>query len=169
MQSVDLSSEIKSLELQLEEQRRDHDCIERLYESAKVRNITYLAAGLALLGYLYASTPESAVTLKDKLFIPDESYGVIIYALSLAIYLFALAVLLFALRPMSWSTAHDDEQEDCVTKDYVHYLKYMRRRYLRASKINTSSYGKKQAFLNLAFPPLVLGAILLLLLKTFGG
>lgn len=160
---------IKTLELRLDEQRRDHDCIERLYESAKIRVITYLAAGLALLGYLYASVPTSATTLKDKLFFPNEPYGAIIYALALAIYMFGLVTLLVALRPMNWSTAYDNEQEDILMQDYETYLNYMSKRYLRASRINGKSYSNKQHMLNLAFPSIVLGAILLLLLKTFGG
>lgn len=165
----DETNRVQSLELALIEQRRDHDTLEQLYDGAKLRNITYLAAGLAVLGFLYGNSTDKKITLAEKLFIPKEPYGVIMYFISLALFLFALCTLLFALKPQKWSTAYDDEQEDCMTDDYERYLKYMSKRYKRASRINGGSYARKQALLEMSFLPLIAGGILLLLLKTFGG
>jgi hypothetical protein len=160
---------MRSLELGLEEQRRDHEVFSTLYAQAKTKNITFLAAALALLGFLYGTTPENANTLAEKLFIPQEPYGVIIYFLSLTAFLLSIGVLLFALRPQPWGTAYDNNQEDCIADDYERYLEYMKKCYLDASAMNIASYRRKQNLLNIAFMPLLTGGILLLLLKTFGG
>jgi hypothetical protein len=74
---------IRALELAIEEQRRDYDCLNGLYDHAKVKNFTFLAAALALLGYLYTGSSNGTESLEDKLFIPDEPYGVILYAFGL--------------------------------------------------------------------------------------
>jgi len=160
---------IQSLELGLEEQRRDHEVFNTLYTQVKTKNFTFLAAALALLGFLYGTTPANASTLAEKLFIPQEPYGVIIYSLSLAAFLFAIGVLLFALRPQPWSTAYDNNQEDCIADDYERYLEYMKKCYLQASAMNMDSYKRKQNMLDISFVPLLVGGILLLLLRTFGG
>lgn len=156
------------LELAIEEQRRDYDTLDKMYETARAKNITFLAAAFALLGFLYATVPENAKTLKDKLFIPDEAYGVVIYAIGLALFLSAIACLLIALESKNWSTAYENEQDDSVEKDYEYYLKYMRKRYLKCSTNNTSSYRKKQFWLDLCYKPLLAGAIILVVIKIFG-
>ena len=56
---------IHTLKLAIEEQRRDHDVVERLYEQAKTKNITFLAAGLALLVYLYGTMPSDSTSLTE--------------------------------------------------------------------------------------------------------
>lgn len=160
---------LKALELELEEQRRDQDFVTAAYREYGIKNITFLAAALGLLGYLYGGVTADGVSLKQKLFIPDEPYGIIIYALSLGLFLCSIAALLTALKSRTWSTAYDDETQDGVTGDYETYLKYMIRRYNRSSRINSASYAKKQAAVQNSFIPLLLGGILLLLLKTFRG
>jgi len=160
---------MRSLELGIEEQRRDHEVFNTLYAQAKTKNFTFLAAALALLGFLYGATPEGAKTLSEKLFIPQEPYGVIIYFLSLAAFLGSIGALLYALRAQPWSTAYDNNQEDCIADDYERYLEYMKKCYLASSAINMSSYKRKQNMLDMTFMPLLAGGILLLVLKTFGG
>jgi hypothetical protein len=158
---------IRILELGLEEQRRDYDVLNAAYETARVKNITFLAAALALLAFLYANNKGS--TLREKLFIPHESYGVIIYALSFGTFVFSVAVLLMALKPQRWSTAFENNQEDSVAQDHEEYLVYMKRRYIACSNVNSGSYAKKQGLLDLSLIPLIAGGIILLVLKTFGG
>ena len=159
---------IKILELQLEEQRKDYSFLCEAYESAKVKNITFLAAGLALLTYLYASSEDG--DLRSKLFIPQQPYGVIVYTISTLLFISALVLLIYALRPRKWGTAYDSGQEEILTQqDYEFYLRYMCRRYDTISKVNTKSYAIKQNLLDMSFLPLIVGGILLVVLKTFGG
>lgn len=158
---------IRSLELALDEQRRDFDYLDRLYERAKIKNITFLAAAFALLAYVY--TGNNPLSLRTRLFIPEQVYGIVLYIIGLSLFLTAIIMLLSALRPQLISTAYDNNQESILLQDYEQYLQYMSRRYLLASKINGQAYARLQNLLNLSFMPLVGGGILLLLLKTFGG
>lgn len=158
---------IKCLELTIEEQRRDHDFLDRAYGRVNTKIITFLAATLGLLGYLYVSD-SSAKSLKDKMFIPDEAYGVVIYAVAFGLFLTGIAALLYALRPGKWSTAYEvdyvDPNNNC---NYEHHLQYMKNRYDKCAQTNGASYVKKQKLLDFSFIPLLLGGILLLILKTF--
>lgn len=158
---------ISALELAIEEQRRDWDALNQAYEYAKSKNITFLAAAFALLGYLYATNLKPDESLRAKLFIPHEPYGIVIYALSAGIYLFGILALMFALRPRSWSTAYDNNQEEILLNDYEGYLRYMRKRYLHCYGINIDSYNAKYSLIERAFLPLILGGIMLLVLKIF--
>lgn len=159
---------IKCLELGLKEQRRDYDILHSLHEGIKVRNITFLAAALGILAYMYASTSDGS--LKHKLFIPDQSYGVVFYAAGALLLLGAVAGFMIALIKIHpWQTAYVNDQEDCVMKDYEKYLAYMRNRYLKISSNNSQSYENRRRLLNNSFMAMLVGATVLLLIKTFGG
>jgi len=158
---------IKSLELAIEEQRRDYDVLHSLHEGVKIKNITFLAAALGLLGYLYTGNTGD---LKHKLFIPNQPYGVVFYVAGILFLLAAVGGFLVALiRIHPWQTAFDDEQEDDLMKDYEKYLTYMKNRYLKVSKNNGRSYEKRRYLLNNSFTAMLIGATILLLIKTFGG
>lgn len=160
---------ILALELALEEQRKDYDILHGLHEAVKIRVITFLAAALGLLAYLY-TTDGKGTSLKDRLFVPDEPYGVIFYAFGLLLLLSSVATLMVALiKTREWHTAYDNSQEEGLLEDYEKYLQYMRNRYLKISRINGSGYEKRRYLLSISFLPLVIGATILLLLKTFGG
>lgn len=154
----------------VEEQRRDYDVLARLFERTETKTYTLLAAAFALLTYLYSSVAEKQASFADRLFIPDELYGVVIYFGALLVFLGSIAILLYAIKvPYKVATAFDNEQEDEKLEDYETYLQYMKKRYLRASGINLKAYQRKHSLYNLAFLPLVLSGILLLSIKTFGG
>jgi hypothetical protein len=158
----------RSLELAIEEQRKDGDLLRRLHESVKVKNITFLAASLGLAAYLYTSNLGG--NIQQRLFIPKEPYGVIFYGLGLILLLFAVGVLMVALgKVRNWHTAYEDDQDSRLMNDYEEYLSYMNQRYTTISTINGSCYEKQRYLVNLSFFPMVLGATILLLLKTFGG
>jgi len=158
---------IRSLELALEEQRRDYDIVHSLHEAIKIKNVTFLAAALGLLGYLYTGTNGK---LKEKLFIPNQSYGVIFYVTGVFLLLGAIGGFMVVLiKNRAWHTAYDNDQEEDMLNDYEKYLRYMRKRYLKVSKINVDCYEKRRYLLNNAFMAMILGVTILLLLKTFGG
>jgi len=159
---------IRSLELAIEEQRKDYEVLQHLYQGVKNTTAIKLAASLATLTYLYAST--SGDTLQQRLFIPSEPYGIIFYAFGLVLLLFGIATLLLSFaKSMQWSTAYDNEQEESLILDYEKYLHYMRKRYLKVSRTNAATYERRFVLVSMSFLPLVLGAIILLVLKTFGG
>lgn len=167
-----MKTDKETLELALEEQRRDYDVLLGLYESIKLKNFTFLTAALGLMGYLYTSSANAnkGEGLREKLFIPDESYGVILYAFGLVLILFAISILMVALtKTRTWSTAFDANLDELAPKQYDSYLKFMHKRYLDIARTNCRSYDFKRQLINLSFIPLVLGGTILLLLKTFGG
>jgi hypothetical protein len=157
---------IRSLELAIEEQRRDYDVISNLYSQAKNKNVTFLAAALALLTYLYGSVNDG-ITLAEKLFIPKEPYGAVIYFLSLTMFLVAIALQLFALKPRQWLTAYDNDQEKNLLDNYEEYLVYIQDCYLKCSRVNCASYAKKQILLDMSFNMMLMSGTILLLLKIF--
>lgn len=164
---ADKKERIKCLELAIEEQRRDYDVLHSLHEGVKVKNITFLAAALALLGYLYTGNKGN---LKEKLFIPSQAYGVVFYVAGALLLLGAVAGLITALvRIHPWQTAYDNEQEDDIMNNYEKYLRYMKKRYLKVSRNNGSSYENRRKLLNNSFWALLVGGTILLLIKTFGG
>lgn len=166
-------AKIASLELLIDEQRRDFDTVSRLYETTSAKNYSLIALALGLMGYLYAfqqpNTDGKSSDLMQKLFIPSEAYGIIIYAISLMLIVVAIALLIAALKSRKWSTAYEDAYDKSNMNDYETYLEYMSHRYKIALATNANSLNKKQFFVESALWPLIIGGILLLLLKTFGG
>ncbi len=159
---------VRALELALQEQRKDYDILHGMHEGLKIRNITFLAAALGLLGYLYTGTEKGS--LKERLFLPDEPYGVIFYASGLLLLLGSIAALMVAMaKNRIWSTAYDDDQEEHLLDSYKGYLIYMIKRYLKISRSNGSCYEHRRYLISISFIPMVLGATILILLKTFGG
>lgn len=159
---------IRSLELAIEEQRRDYDFLQNLQSDVKIKTITFLGASLGLLGYLYTTAERGSI--QQRLFIPNQIYGMIFYAFGLVMLLAAVTLLMIALyKNHSWQTAYDNNQEDSYLDNYQSYLEYMSKRYLKISINNSKTYEQRRQLLNLSFMPMVLGSIILLLLKTFGG
>lgn len=170
MPSDQKEDRIRALELALEEQRKDYDILHSLHEGVKIKNITFLAAALALLIYLYAPIGAMGPSIQQRLFIPEQPYGVVFYVFAIFLVMMAITTLMVALvKNREWHTAYDNEQEDDLLDDYEKYLIYMRKRYLKVSKINCNCYEKRRYLLNISFIPLVLGGTILLLLKTLGG
>jgi len=156
----------KALQLALEEQRRDYDVLHGLNESTKVRTITFLAAGLGVLAYLY--TTGDTTSLKKQLFMPDEIYGVVFYAVGLLLLVGSIVCMMIALvKNREWHTAYENDQNEELLKDYKKYILYMHKRYTKISRSNGKQYEGRRYLLNTSFLPLVIGATILLLLKTF--
>lgn len=158
---------IRSLELAIEEQRRDYDQVDTMYESARSKNYSMIAVVLGLLAYLYTANGDG--TLQERLFIPNEHYGIIFYAISVALIIYGMGKLVKALKSRPWSTAYDNDQDEDKMKNYEKYLEYVRKRYLKCSETNSKSYREKQELLDDALWPLLIGAIMLVLLKVIGG
>jgi|GEM_PF-3274186 len=163
------NDKIKSLNLALEEQRRDYDVLHSLHEAIKIKNLTFLATAFGLLGYLYAANNGSK-NLKKKLFIPDQAYGDIIYVAGILLLLGAIAGFIVVLtKNRVWKTAFQNDQEDKLMDNYQEYLTYMHKRYKHISKVNGECYEKRRYLLNISFMAMILGGSILVTIKTFGG
>lgn len=159
----------ESLELVLQEQRLDYDAVDKMYEGAKVKNLTFLGAIFATLVFLYDSADQN-LPLHERLFIPAEYYGIAVYVLAILALFFALGVLLWALKPRPWQTAYEKEHSNFIKEhNYVQYLEHLTAKYESIILTNAQSYNHKQDLLNISLLPMIAGAIILLLLKTLGG
>ena len=166
-------NKIRSLELLVKEQRRDYDMVNSMYETARAKNYTFIAVILGLLTFLYTTnlpTPEKGqeISIKQRLFIPNEAYGIVIYAVAVLLILFAMRSLVMALQARPWKTAYDDDHED-KTNDYIQYLEHVKKCYDICSETNSKSYKDKVSLVDGSLWPLLIGGILLVVLKTLGG
>src|SRR4051812_28085140 len=73
---------IRALELTLTEQRRDWDSLDRSYKTARVKIVPFSGASFDLLSYLYNTNVPQNYILREKLFIPNQEYGAVIYVIS---------------------------------------------------------------------------------------
>lgn len=156
---------IEVLRLAVQEQRRVYDEVNIASQQVRVRILTLVGAGLALLTYLYSNQGSS-----NPLFIPSTLYGKIFYMFGLLLTLGSIGLLLFATKP---GGTHELPTEsvhlsNLTEKDEYAYLEYLKDRYLQCYQQNSAHYSSKFKLLNLSFLPLVFGATILIVLKTFG-
>jgi hypothetical protein len=151
------------LEIAVEEQRRVYDWLAGSYQQLRVKIITFLGGGLAVLTYLYTDIGPG------RLFIPQEGYGKIFYFSGLALIVVSLAGLLIALKPTHWEFPIElKDLENIKEKDRREYLDYVNKRYLLCYNLNIVPYELKHKIFNGCFYPLVFGTIILVVLKIFG-
>lgn len=150
------------LRIAIEEQRREYDLLNDAKHRVAAKTLTLAGAGLALLTFLYSS---------GKLFIPNEMYGKVFYAVGALLTLGAVSVLLYATKPAGrWELPPEvGHLENLNEKDERRYLEYVKDRYLACYQLNAKHYQTKQRLMNMSFYPLVFGAIILIVIRIFGG
>lgn len=161
--SDNISDSILILKESIVELRRRYDFINDLYQNVRVKIITFMGAGFALLGYLYIDNSNG-----DNLFIPADTYGKIFYFAGLAMVLLSLVILFISLKASSWELPTDADK--LKKKDFVsleEFLIYVRNEYLKAIDLNLMIYEKKQSKLDFASHSLVIGGIVMLVIKSF--
>lgn len=148
------------LEVSIEELRRTLDWLSASYDKIKAKTLTFMGGGLALMVFLYSS---------GDVFFPSELYGRIFYIIGFALVVSALVMLFASMLPRKWEFSIDsDDLEDLNFVDKEHYLQYVKNNYMYAYKCNLKTYEKNHKMLTLSFYPLIIGAIILVVLKTFG-
>lgn len=151
------------LMLAIDEQRRVYDMLATLWAQLRVKCFTFLGGGLTALTFLYASTNN-----KDQLFIPNETYGQILYFAALGVTIFGLVSLFLAIKPSHWE--FPTEKHDLLKLHYAtqrSYLEYTKDRYITCYDVNSKAYEYKQRLFNLGLYPLIFGVIILIVLKLF--
>ena len=131
------------------------------YQRVKTKTLTFIAASLATLTFLYAD---------GEIFVPAQTYGKIFYFAGLGLMIGAMIMLFASLLPRHWEfslESKDLKQFEDSTK--IKYLEHVKERYLTAYKMNFNTYEENHKTLNRAFFPLIIGAILLVVLKIFGA
>ena len=149
------------LVITIDELRRTLDWLDDAYARVKTKTLTFIGAGLALLTFLYAS---------GDIFFPAETYGKIFYCIGLSLVVAAIIMLFASMWPRRWEfTIDTNDLEDMNFEDKSHYLQYVKSSYMKAYKANCQTYSKNHRILHMAFFPLVVGAIILVVLKIFGA
>lgn len=148
-------------EIAIDELKRSCDTVNASSDALRVKNLTFIAATFALLTYLYAG---------GDLFIPVEVYGRIFYFFGLANLIICLVIFLYSLRPTPWMlTTTIKKLKDIPEKTESEYLEYVKSEYIECYETNSSNYERKHRIFNFGFILLVVGAFVLLIIKTFPG
>jgi hypothetical protein len=155
----------------IEELRRTHDEISDLYQRIRMRVLTYIGFGFALLTLLYGdggNQPEDKAEIFNRLFIPSELYGIILYFLGLFLIIVAICILFLATQSVLWRIPTDfKELKELKYQNFLEFLEYIRDEYIEALKINKAHCEKKQRYLDTATFPLIFGAVLLIVINYF--
>lgn len=172
------SQQIEILRETITDLRRRYDAIYVMYSGIRSQTITFIGAGFTLLGYLYYPTNTSCSNFQieknfeiliNRLFIPEEIYGKILYALAIFLIFTAMIRLLLSVRGFRWEfSCHEEKFDDIENKETnLSFLQYMRNSYLRVTKLNLSVYEIRHKIVNESLLMLSVGGILMILIKIF--
>lgn len=157
----------------LDEQRRFHDEITKSFDNIKSKIVLYIGAMLAVLTFLYSSALDENKSMRDRLFIPTELYGMLFYFFGLACMIYALFVLIRAMRTdTQWEVYTETAERRIVGSvdnklDQREYLQEMVDGYEVATNKNLGAHGIKAVAIRTAFSPMIGGAIILVVLRFF--
>jgi hypothetical protein len=157
----------------LDEQRRFHQELTNSFDNIKRKIVLYIGAILAVLTFLYSGALDETKTMRQRLFIPDELYGMIFYFFGLACLVYALFVLIRAMRTdTQWEVFSDTTERRVVGSideklDEDEYLQEMVNGYETATGKNLQAHRIKSIALQNAFLPMIGGAIILVVLRFF--
>lgn len=150
----------------VEEQRRDYDYLLRIYDRAGAKENVLLTAIFGIIAYLYYAGPEGAHGIKERLFIPQEEYGVVIYVIAAGFFVYGLFKLMFnVFGDNPWETAYESSKTD-HTYDSEKTLLYVKKRYDTIKKTNLKSYNIRRKDLRFCFYTILVSAIILIVIKT---
>lgn len=157
----------------LDEQRRFHDEVTRSFDNIKNRIVYYIGAILATLTFLYSGALDETKTIRQRLFIPCELYGVIFYFFGLACLIYSLFVLARGMRPdIRWNVYTETNERKVIGAvdqrlSEREYLQEMVNGYEEYTKLNLKSHDKKAEASQTAFFPMIIGVTILVVLKFF--
>lgn len=160
------------LEVAVTEQRRLHDELSSSFKGLRTKILTFIGAILALLTFLYAGASAAGsdeASVRERLFIPQELYGVIFYFVGLVCLVYALAKLIHGARPGArWHAPLELQDYELLSgKDKQKFLLHLKDDYVRTTKENLRTHAEKSEAVQGSFYPLLLGAILLVVLRYF--
>jgi len=150
---------VKIHEKSIEELRREDDWINKNLSETKTKILTFLGGSLAILSFIFAN---------DGFQCPNQMYGKILYLVGLIICFISISLLFIAIQPVSWQIPTEvKEHVNLSKKDYLLFLKYIKKTYIETINYNLPQYEKKQKLLTIAALLLVIGSMLLLIIKNF--
>ena len=157
----------------LEEQRRFHDEITNSFDNIKSKTVLYIGAMLTVLTFLYSGALDNTKSMRARLFMPTELYGMLFYFFGLACVIYALFVLIRAMRSDTQWEVYTETAERRVIGgvdkklNQKEYLQEMVDGYELATNKNLKAHGIKAEAIKTAFSPMIGGAIILVVLRFF--
>lgn len=152
-------SPVKINKITIDEMRRTYDALSNTNDKLRVKILTFIGAGLALMTYLYND---------NSLFIPNEIYGMIFYFTGLGFIIAAMIILLLGLRPHPWRLTTEIKQiKKNDYKNEEEYLEYVKEQYVEAFELNSKGYESRHSSVNVGFVLLIVGAFILIVIKNF--
>lgn len=157
------------LEVTIEELRRRYDKICQDYDTARIKILTLFGGGLAFLSFLYSGKTQEG---RADIFFPTNLDERIFYIIGLGLFLAAICIFFWAIRPSDWAlplsvSEVSKLEEHYNTKDKI--LEYVKDEYLTATNFCMNQLAIKVKLLDTGANMLFIGAIILLVLKYFGG
>lgn len=123
---------------------------------------------LAFLAFLYSDKKNG----KADIFFPPTLADQIFYFIGLGLTLGALCILFWSIRPSDWSLPLDADRLDDLDEHFDSEDKfsvYVKNEYLDVTSFCMKKLAEKVLMLNISINMLFIGAIILLVLKYFGG
>lgn len=159
--------EVESLKLLIEEQRRDYDYLQSIYDRTRATEGVLLTAAFGIVAYLYYNAPLGGkISIAERLFIPAEDYGKVIYFIAAGFFvygLFKLMLTVFGNNP--WMTAYESAKTN-YSYDHLETLRYIKERYEACHQFNGDKYAKRKKELVFLFYCILVSAIILIVIKT---
>jgi hypothetical protein len=163
--NVDSKTERReSLAYIVEEQRRDYDYLLHIYNRMRATEGLLLTATFGIVAYLYYSGKDGSIL--DRLTIPAEDYGKIIYLIAGSFFFYGLIKLMinvFGRNP--WETVYQSNKTDYSYKP-METLEYIKNRHDECQKCNGDQYNKRKNELGFLFYCILISAIILIVIKT---
>jgi hypothetical protein len=156
-------------EVAIHELRRRYDKIGHDYDTTRIKLLTLFGGTLAFLSFLYSGRTKQG---KADIFFPPNLDERILYFIGLGLVLGALFILFWSIKPSDWALPLDAKVLSRLEDNYTNkskFLAYVNEEYLDTISFCMGMLAKKIQLLGVSINMLFMGAIILLVLKYFGG
>lgn len=156
-----------SLKVIIEEQHRDYDYLLHIYNRLRATESVLLTATFGIIAYLYYGAPADGKTnIAQRLFLPPQDYGKVIYFMAAAFFFYGLIrLMLNVFGDNPWETVYESSKND-YTFDHIGTLEYVKKRYDECHEFNGSQYLKRKKELTFLFFSILISATILIVIKT---
>lgn len=163
------TDELDAIALIIEEQKSDHNYLLHIYNRLRATEGLLLTGAFGIVAYLYYGASDGdKIGISQRLFVPEEDYGKVIYFMAAAFFVYGICKLMikvFGNNP--WMTPYE------ITKTDYKYTplevsKYFSEKYKETFAWNMERYDKRKNELGFLFYCILVSAIILIVIKTLG-
>lgn len=155
----------ESLRIIIDEQRRDYDYLLHIYNRMRATESILLTATFGILAYLYYAGDKNA-GIMERLFVPSEDYGMVIYTIAAAFFTYGLLKLMMTVFGKNWWMTAYETSKECYEYTTLETLLYVKKRYDACAEFNGRKYSERKENLTNLFYYILISAIILIIIKT---